>query len=1073
MRSAVLLLVPAVFACSEATSQDPYGAIQRVFDRRCAGAACHVRSQRPPLGLDLTADLSYRNLVGVPAGGAPDRLLVTPGAPGRSYLMCKLDPGCEPIEGDRMPPEEALEPPLLDLIRTWIRAGAPPSPGYDGGVRDREPPRFAGLASAAFAGEGRIRLAWDPGSDDQTPERDLRYRVYWAPVPDARVFAAPLRTVQGVTSTEIGGFGANLTFYFVVRAVDASGNEDGNVVERAVFTRDTTPPTFSGIEALAALGPSALRASWQPASDVLDPSAVRYRVYVGADSGEAKFTSPPAVTVTGATEATVTGLAEATAYFVSVRAVDEAGNEDANTVERSARTADVTPPAFAGVGAVEAVAGGALDVSWPPARDNADAPPEIRYRVYVATSPRAQDFARPTAESAPGETRLRVSGLQDATPYHVVVRAVDRSGNEDANTVERSVVTRDGLPPLFAGAAGATAGPSSVTLAWSPATDNVTPPSEIVYLVYSAQAPGAQNFSAPSYVTPPGATSYSVGSLRVSTTYYFVVRARDRDGNVDGNSVQVQATTPPQADRRAPTFAGAETAAAEGPSAIRVGWSAAADDVTPAAQISYLVYAASSSGGQSFGGTPQVVTLPGALSATVSGLAASTSYYFVVRARDAAGNVDGNVREVSARTLGDSLPPVFSGASSATALSDGEVSLSWSAASDDTTLPEGIAYLVYQAASSGAQSFASPSFTTAAGATSYRVSGLSPATAYYYVVRARDAAGNVDANLREVSATTLADATPPAFAGLSAAAPEPEGSVLLSWAAATDNVTPSAQIVYLVFQASSPGGQNFGSPTLVTAPGATSQRVTGLQPGATYYFVVRARDAAGNVDTNSVERSAGTSRDEVPPTYAGLSSAAAAGFDAVTLSWTAATDNVTPAEQIVYLIYQAATPGGQSFSTPAYTTAPGATSYRVGGLAAGTTYYFVARARDQAGNTDGNTVERSVTTPTVSFSRDIVVAIFVPSCAASGCHSGARPARNLNLATVDQAYTGLVNVASEQCPQVKRVAPGAPDSSYLLWKLAGSGPCFSGSQMPKAGTSLTSAEISAIRSWILQGAPRN
>jgi hypothetical protein len=54
-----------------------------------------------------------------------------------------------------------------------------------------------------------------------------------------------------------------------------------------------------------------------------------------------------------------------------------------------------------------------------------------------------------------------------------------------------------------------------------------------------------------------------------------------------------------------------------------------------------------------------------------------------------------------------------------------------------------------------------------------------------------------------------------------------------------------------------------------------------------------------------------------------------------------------------------------------------------------------------------------VTTPTASFSRDIVVAIFVPSCAASGCHSGPRPARNLNLATVDQAYTGLVNAASE------------------------------------------------------------
>jgi hypothetical protein len=44
--------------------------------------------------------------------------------------------------------------------------------------------------------------------------------------------------------------------------------------------------------------------------------------------------------------------------------------------------------------------------------------------------------------------------------------------------------------------------------------------------------------------------------------------------------------------------------------------------------------------------------------------------------------------------------------------------------------------------------------------------------------------------------------------------------------------------------------------------------------------------------------------------------------------------------------------------------------------------------------------------------------------------------------------------------------------SYLMWKLQGSGPCFTGSQMPK-GTPLSAAQINLISSWITAGAPNN
>jgi hypothetical protein len=106
------------------------------------------------------------------------------------------------------------------------------------------------------------------------------------------------------------------------------------------------------------------------------------------------------------------------------------------------------------------------------------------------------------------------------------------------------------------------------------------------------------------------------------------------------------------------------------------------------------------------------------------------------------------------------------------------------------------------------------------------------------------------------------DHAPPKFAGLESATtciPGPIGagrtsSYQLRWAAATDNVTPSSKIVYEVYQATKAGGENFSRPTYTAAPGATSFDTPQLPSEQSFYFVVRARDRAGNEDSNRVER---------------------------------------------------------------------------------------------------------------------------------------------------------------------------------------------------------------------------
>ena len=106
------------------------------------------------------------------------------------------------------------------------------------------------------------------------------------------------------------------------------------------------------------------------------------------------------------------------------------------------------------------------------------------------------------------------------------------------------------------------------------------------------------------------------------------------------------------------------------------------------------------------------------------------------------------------------------------------------------------------------------------------------------------------------------DRVPPTFAGLRSAVtciPGPVGggrtsSFQLTWAAAKDNVTPSNRIVYDIYEARAAGTESFSRPTYTTRRGATKFTTPPLSSTETYYFVVRARDAAGNRDHNRRER---------------------------------------------------------------------------------------------------------------------------------------------------------------------------------------------------------------------------
>jgi len=136
---------------------------------------------------------------------------------------------------------------------------------------------------------------------------------------------------------------------------------------------------------------------------------------------------------------------------------------------------------------------------------------------------------------------------------------------------------------------------------------------------------------------------------------------------------------------------------------------------------------------------------------TDSGLTANTTYSYVVRAVDGAGNVSGPSNTLSVTTNptgGDTTPPTVPGNLRSTGKSSTTVALAWNASTD--TGGSGLAgYRVFRGGTQVAQ----------VTGTTHTDSGLNPSTTYTYVVRAVDGAGNVSGPSNQISVTT--DAAPP------------------------------------------------------------------------------------------------------------------------------------------------------------------------------------------------------------------------------------------------------------------------------------------------------------------------
>lgn len=108
--------------------------------------------------------------------------------------------------------------------------------------------------------------------------------------------------------------------------------------------------------------------------------------------------------------------------------------------------------------------------------------------------------------------------------------------------------------------------------------------------------------------------------------------------------------------------------------------------------------------------------------------------------------------------------------------------------------------------------------------------------------------------------TTRSDDTvPPTFDGLASGYATGMTSAVLRWNAASDDRSLASDILYLLWSGSQPTVSTSGPAAYVVPPGITNFDVFGLPPFQPTYFIVRARDGGGNIDTNTKSIAVSTS----------------------------------------------------------------------------------------------------------------------------------------------------------------------------------------------------------------------
>ena len=613
----------------------------------------------------------------------------------------------------------------------------------------------------------------------------------------------------------VSGLSCGRSYEVGIDAVDAAGNRSARTstyFSTSQCPPDRIAPTQPNNLGVGAATTASVSLVWAPSSDNTGVSA--YGLYRGS-------------TRVGTTSQTTTvfgGLSCGTTYRLGVDAVDAAGNRSAvSSMSATTQPCSTTPSSTSG---------------WSSSLKTGDIVESgTDWKVTVTPTPDVVEFwasgrVIATDTSAPFETPLdlppgdyklgfchdtggvsKCETVESGAGTGIVARVTVVDTSSGSTTRDASAPTMPGSPSVVAAA------PTSLTMTWSPSTDDTG-------------VAGYGEYRGSSRVATTTQTTAAFTGLACGTAYPLGVDAFDASGNQSPRA-DVTATTTACPDTDAPSAPANVVIGTRTGTSIALSWAASTDDT---GVVRYGLYQ---------GGT--LVSSPSGTAGIVSGLSCGTNYTLGVDAVDAAGNHSGQALVMVATTAcGDTQPPTAPTGLAASSVTQTALTLRWVAATDNVGVS---GYNIYRSGTLLGQT------TTL----TYPISGLTCGTSSAFTVESRDAAGNVSTSRASLTVATTAcgDTQPPTAPTGLAASSVTQTALTLRWVAATDNVGVSGYNIYR-------SGTLLGQTTTLTYP------ISGLTCGTSSAFTVESRDAAGNVSTSRASLTVATTACSPTPTGTGL-----------------------------------------------------------------------------------------------------------------------------------------------------------------------------------------------------------